>query len=109
VAASDVLAAEGLVDGLTAQTLLEWLLSPMEGSSGSDADQRLLATILLHESDDLTQELIEAAVEALRRRKMERRKRELSSIIADAERKNDAASLASLLQEKLALEKALRN
>jgi len=109
VAASDVLAAEGLVDGLTAQTLLEWLLSPMEGSSGSDADQRLLATILLHESDDLTQELIEAAVEALRRRKMERRKRELSSIIADAERKNDAASLASLLQEKLALERALRN
>ena len=109
LAASEVLSAEGLVDGLTAQTLLEWLLSPMEGATGSDPDQRLLATILLHESDELTEELIESAVEALRRRKLERRRRELSGIIADAERKNDAASLASLLQEKLALERALRN
>ncbi|HWC18572.1 MAG TPA: DNA primase [Terriglobales bacterium] len=107
-AASEVLLAEGLIDGLSAHTLLEWLLSPMEDATGSERDQQLLATILMQESDELTQELIESAVEALRRRKMERRKRELSSIIADAERKNDAGTLTALLQEKLALEKALR-
>ena len=107
-AASEVLVSEGLVDGLTAQTLLERLLLPLEGSTASDADQRQLATILMQESDELTKDLIESAVEALRRRKMERRKRELSSIIADAERKNDAGTLTALLQEKFAIEKALR-
>ncbi|HEX4664936.1 MAG TPA: DNA primase [Terriglobales bacterium] len=106
--ASDVLTSEGLVEGLPAQSLLEWLLSPMEGSSGSESDQRLLAQILMQESDELTHELVESAVEALRRRKMERRKRELSTNIADAERKNDIGALSTLLQEKLAIERALR-
>ncbi|HVH87419.1 MAG TPA: DNA primase [Terriglobales bacterium] len=108
MAASEVLVVEGLVDGLAAQNLFEQLLSPMEDSMGSEADQRLLASILMQEADELTQELVKSAVEALRRRKMERRKRELSTSIADAERKNDAGTLAALLQEKFALEKALR-
>jgi hypothetical protein len=51
---------------------------------------------------------VESAVEALRRRKMERRQRELSTNIADAERKNDIGTLSALLQEKLAIERALR-
>ena len=106
--ASDVVTSEGLVESLPAQSLLEWLLSPMEGSTGSESDQRLLAQILMRESDELTHELVEAAVEALRRRKMERRRRELSTNIADAERKNDIGALSALLQEKLAIEKALR-
>jgi DNA primase len=106
--ASDVLMSEGLVEGLPAQSLLEWLLSPMEASAGSESDQRLLAQVLMQESDELTPELVESAVEALRRRKMERRKRELSTNIADAERKNDIGALSALLQEKLAIERALR-
>jgi DNA primase len=106
--ASDVLTSEGLVDGLPAQTLLEWLLSPMEGSTGSESEQRLLAQILMRESDELTHELVESAVEALRRRKIERRQRELSTNIAAAERKNDLGAVSALLQEKLALERALR-
>lgn len=106
--ATEVVAAEGLIDGLPSQTLLEWLLSPMQGSTGSDSDQRLLAQILMHESDEITQELVESAIEALRRRKMERRKRELNANIAEAEHKNDAGALAALLQEKLAIERALR-
>ena len=107
-AAVDVLAAEELIEGLPAQTLLESLLSPLEGSTGSESDQRLLAQILMRESDEMTQELVESAIEALRRRKMERRKRELNTNIAEAERKNDAGALTALLQEKLAIEKALR-
>jgi DNA primase len=106
--AVDVLWAEGLLEGLPAQGLLESLLSPLEGSTQSDSDQRLLAQILMQESDEITQELVESAVEALRRRKMERRKRELNTNIAEAERKNDLGTLAALLQEKVALEKALR-
>jgi DNA primase len=106
--ASDVLMSEGLVEGLPARSLLEWLLSPMEASAGSESDQRLLAQVLMQESDELTPELVESAVEALRRRKMERRKRELSTNIADAERKNDIGALSALLQEKLAIERALR-
>jgi len=107
-AASDALLGEGLIQGLPTESLLESLLSPMEGSVASESDQRLLAKVLLQESDELTQELIESAIEALRRRKMERRKRELSANIAEAEKKNDAAVLAALLQEKLAIERALR-
>src|SRR3954471_11187300 len=96
--ACDVLTSEGLVEGLPAQSLLEWLLSRMEGSAGSESDHRLLAQILMQESDELTPELVESAVEALRRRKMERRQRELSTNIADAERKNDIGTLSALLQ-----------
>lgn len=106
--AIDVLSSEGLIDGLPAQPLLELLLSPLEGSTGSDSDQRQLAQILMQESDEITEELVGSAIEALRRRKMERRKRELNTNIAEAERKSDAAALAVLLQEKLAIEKALR-
>jgi len=107
-AAVEVLSGEGLMDGLASQTLLESLLSPMQGSAQSESDQRLVAQILMQESDEITQELVESAVEALRRRKMERRKRELNANIAEAERKNDVAILATLLQEKVAIEKALR-
>lgn len=106
--AVDVVSAEALIEGLPAQSLLESLLSPMESTAQSDSDRRLLAQILMQESDEITQELVESAVEALRRRKMERRKRELNASIAEAERKNDVAVLAALLQEKVAIEKALR-
>lgn len=106
--AADILLAESLTEGLATTTLLDYLLSPMEGSTALEGDQQLLATILMQEADELTQGMVESALEALRRRKMEIRKRELSANIADAERKNDAAALASLLREKLALERALR-
>ena len=107
-AARNVLLGEGLIQGLPTESLLESLLSPMKCSVASESDQRLLASVLLHESDELTQELIESAIEALLRRKMERHKRELSANIAEAEKKNDATVLAALLQEKLAIERALR-
>jgi DNA primase len=107
-AVGEAMMSESLCQGLTTESLLESLLSPMEGGTLSDSDQRLLASILLQESDELTQQLIESAIEALRRRKLERRKRELNTSIAEAERKNDASLMAALLQEKLAIEKTLR-
>ena len=107
-AAIEVLLSEALVEGLPTESLLQSLLSPIENQPLAEPEQRLLASILFQESDELTQELIESAIEALRRRKLERRKRELSANIAEAERKNDVGLLAELLQEKLAIEKTLR-
>jgi hypothetical protein len=107
-AAVEVLVAENLAHGLPSETLLQSLLSPME-SENSEWNNRQLASILLQENDELTQELIGSAIEALRRRKLERRKRDLSASIADAERKNDATQLASLVQEKIGIERALRS
>lgn len=106
--ASEALVGEALIQGLPTESLLESLLSPMEGTVASETDQRLLASVLLQETEDLTQEVVESAIEALQRRKMERSRRELSSRIAEAERKNDTATLAALLQEKVAIERALR-
>jgi DNA primase len=106
-AVADVIAAEALTENLTTEPLLNSLLSSTD-SVIPDSEQRLLASILMQEADELTQELIEAAIEALRRRKMERRKRDLNTSIADAERKHDVAALAALLQEKLMIEKTLR-
>lgn len=105
-AAGDVLLGESLVEGLPTESLLASLLSPMEGSVASESDQRLLASVLLQESGELTKCLVESAIEALRRGKMERRLREMNSSIAEAEKQNhDAVRLA---QEKLAMQRALR-
>ena len=106
-AVADVIVAEGLTENLTTESLLNSLLSSTD-SVIPDSEQRLLASILMQEADELTQELIASAIEALRRRKMERRKRDLNTSIADAERKHDVAALAALLQEKLMIEKTLR-
>jgi DNA primase len=108
-AVADILMSENLIDNLTTESLLQLLLSPSADSPIPESEKRLLASILLQEADELTQELIESAIEALRRRKMERRKRELNTSIADAERKNDVTALAALLQEKLVIEKTLRD
>ncbi|MBV9073042.1 MAG: DNA primase [Acidobacteria bacterium] len=105
---SEVLLNESLTDGLAAASIIDSLLSPLEGVVASESDQRLLASILMQETEELSLELVESAIEALRRRKLEGRKRALNANIAEAERKNDAAALASLLAEKVAIERALR-
>jgi DNA primase len=74
----------------------------------SEQNQRLLASVLMQETDELTPELIDSALQALRRRKLERDSRTLSHNIAEAEKKNDSAGLAALLQEKLRIERELR-
>lgn len=104
----EALISEELLPGLAAEALLEALLSPIDAATQSEQNQRLLAAVLMQERDELTPELVESAMQALRRRKLERHNRALSHNIAEAEKKNDAAGLAALLQEKLRIERELR-
>jgi DNA primase len=77
------LQAEQLYEGLTAQTLIEALLEG--GAEAADvmvlpkteADRRLLASILMNEEEDLTPETVEGAVRALRRIYLRRRLEEV--------------------------------
>jgi hypothetical protein len=61
----------------------------------------------MQENEELTPELLEGALAALRRRYLERLQRELRGKIADAERKGDGAALTSLLREKVDIDRAL--
>jgi DNA primase len=74
----------------------------------SDHDRSLYAEIVLHEHEELTSELLEGAVAALRRRKFESRKRQLRAEIVEAERSQDSARLAQILQEQMEVERSLR-
>ncbi len=68
----------------------------------------MLASILMNETqEELSSQLAEQALHALRRQRMERQQRTLKAQIAEAERKQDSATLAQLMQEKLALDRAL--
>ena len=73
----------------------------------SESDQRTLASILLREEEDLTPELLEGAFAALRRRHLEREQQQLKARILEAERRNDARTLADLVKEKLRVDRAL--
>jgi DNA primase len=107
------LTAERLHIGLAAESLLETLLAGDEDAADpmalplSDSDRALLAATLLREDEPLTAELLEEALEALRRRHLEGQRRQLRSQIAEAERKNDAQALTRLMQEKVKLDRAL--
>jgi DNA primase len=52
---------------------------------------------------------VENGLEALRRRGLEHRQRDIRSQIAAAERQQDAVTLATLMQEKLRIDRALSN
>ncbi len=109
------LSSERLHEGLATEVLLDALLQADLAESGADplslplpeADQRLLAATLMQEDEELTPELIEGAIEALRRRHLQRRQRQIQVQIAEAERRQDAAVLGQLLREKLELDRTL--
>jgi DNA primase len=109
------LSSERLHDGLATEALLDALLQADLGETGADplsltlpqADQRLLAATLMHEDEELTPELLEGAIEALRRRHLQRRQRQIQVQIAEAERRQDTAVLGQLLREKLELDRTL--
>ena len=110
--ASERLQAENLHAGLSTETLLNTLAAadlhadPTSLALPAD-DHRLLATVLMQESEELTFELVDGALDALRRRRLEHRQREIRQQIAEAERKQDAASLTALVQEKMRIDRAL--
>jgi DNA primase len=101
-----ILVEEQLHRGLGSEALIDVLLNSDEAQLPPD-QERLLALVLMQEKEELTSDLVHQSLEALRRGAMERRQKELKARIAEAERKNDSASLAALLQEKLQLDRAL--
>lgn len=102
---------ERLHEGTAGEALVEKLLTaagqdPMALPLADD-ERRLLAEILMDEQEEMTPELLEGAAEALRRRRLERRQRELLQKISEAERRQDQAALAELLQEKVRVDRQL--
>ena len=103
---------ESLHRGLATESLAEALLNAEPEIADvmevprSEADRRLLASILLKEDEELTAERLEGAVRALRRmhlrRRLEQVQRELQS-----SRGREPGQLQVLLEEKMRLKRAL--
>jgi DNA primase len=107
------LESERLHEGLASESLMAALLEP--GAEAADPlelarteeDRRLLASILMHEEEELTADTVEGAVRALRRITLRRRQEEVQRAL-----QNPRLSLPekqALLQEKVRLTLALRD
>jgi DNA primase len=72
------------------------------------AQRALLAEALLQETKPPETSEVLSAVQEIQERAMENRQRDLRSLIAQAERQGDFAELAVLTQQKLELDRALR-
>jgi hypothetical protein len=120
VQAAEALVLEGLHVGLGSESLLAALLQNLSPESGyeaiqdpvslplSEGDRGLLAGIVMHEEEGLTEELLEGALEALRHRgQLAQREGEIKRGIAEAERRGDMVTLLRLKQEKLELDRKL--
>ena len=105
------LQSEHLYEGLASQSLIEALLEA--GAETADVmalpktedDRRLLASILMHEEEQLTPETVEGAVRALRRIYFRRRLEEVQQAL-----QRPGLSMAekqAFLQEKVRLKRAL--
>jgi len=74
----------------------------------AEAERALLAQIIMHETEPLTAELLQAALAALRHRaRLSQREREIKQGIVEAERRGDVQELLRLKQEKLDLDRDL--
>ncbi len=104
-AAVAALTAEALQEGLATEGLIAALVAQPEPELAEDA-RALLASVLMREEEELNSALLHSALDALRRRRFQRRQRELRAQIAEAERRQDP-DLTTLLQEKLAVDRAL--
>jgi DNA primase len=118
---AEAVRGESLHEGTATEALFATLLANGEAQhvtdlSLDDESRRLLATVLMEShacadssfEQDFDIELLQNAMAALRRTRLQRQQRVLAAEIAAAERKNDAAALAQLLQRKVALAQALR-
>jgi DNA primase len=107
------LTQERLHEGTGAQALLDTLLTAHEQGLDpmqlplDDNDRRLIASVLLEGHEELTPELLENAIRSLRKRVILRQLDELQHQIKEAERRNDAATSARLLQERIRLRRTM--
>jgi DNA primase len=105
------LQSEQLYEGLASQSLMESLLEA--GTETADVmalpkteeDRRLLASILMHEEEELTPETVEGAVRALRRIYLRRRLEEVQGALQRPGLPLEERQ--ALLQEKVRLKRAL--
>ena len=72
------------------------------------AQRALLAEVLLHETRSPSEEEVAGALQQAQERALEKRQRDLRAMIAEAERRGDFTELAVLTQQKLDIDKALR-
>jgi DNA primase len=105
------LESERLHEGLASESLIAALLSSGPESSEplelakSEEDRRLLASILMHEEEELTPETVEGAVRGLRRINLRRRLEEVQrSLVRSGVSKEDQHAL---LHERIRLNRAL--
>jgi DNA primase len=110
-----VLQKEGLHRGLATESLAESLLNvngefaDMLEVPATESDRRMLATILLKEDEDLSAEVIEAAVRALRRIHLRRRQEEVQQELKRPGLAADKERLRELLTELERISRALRD
>ena len=110
-----VLLNEGLHQGLATESLAESLLNM--GSDvidvlevpASDSDRRMLASILLKEEEELTAEILEAAVRALRRIHLKRQQEQVQQELKKPGLSADRERLRELLAELERISRALRD
>jgi DNA primase len=72
------------------------------------AQRALLAEVLLAETKPPEESEVSSAIQELQERSIATRLRDLRALIAEAERRGDFAELALLTQQKLDLDRALR-
>src|SRR6185369_7796155 len=105
---------EPLHTGCGAEDLLNALLKGVEEGTDpmslplSDDQRALLASTLMHTSEELTPELLESALRSLKRRHQQRELERLQRRVKELEAKEDIASRAQLAQERLRLKQATR-
>jgi hypothetical protein len=75
----------------------------------SEGDRKLLAAILMREDEELTPELLDGAVKALRRIWARRRQEQVQRELAEAGRVKDSRRVAELSAELLRLKRLLRD
>jgi len=73
-----------------------------------EAQRALLAETLLAETKPPEENEVQSAIQEIHERAIERRQRDLRTLISEAERRGDHAELALLTQQKLDLDRALR-
>jgi DNA primase len=104
------LETERLHVGLSTESLIEALLASPESPDPltlpiADSARNLLAAILMNEAEELSPELIEGAVRALRRTQLRRR---LESVKLELNRRASSPDqMQALLEEKVRLKRAL--
>ena len=102
-----------LCEGLSASALLsafveaESISNPFD-LAPNEASRHLLAAALMHGNQEILPEQVEDAFHSLRHSRLEQRQRELRRSLAEAELRNDTEVVRELMNEKIALDRLLR-